>query len=68
MCGACRVTVGDKVKFACVDGPEFDGHLINWDEAMRRQTLYKTQEGQAILRHQEGATHKRPGCDSEESK
>ena len=34
MCGACRVTVGDKVKFACVDGPEFDGHLINFDEAM----------------------------------
>ncbi len=49
MCGACRITVGDKVKFACVDGPEFDGHLINFDEAMRRQTLYKTQEGRALL-------------------
>lgn len=68
MCGACRVTVGDKVKFACVDGPEFDGHLINWDEAMRRQTLYKTQEGRAVLRFEEGASHKRPGCDSEEAK
>ena len=36
MCGACRVTVGGKVKFACVDGPEFDGHEVNFDEAMRR--------------------------------
>ena len=39
MCGACRVTVGGKVKFACVDGPEFDGHQVNFDEAMRRQTI-----------------------------
>ncbi|MBO7490545.1 MAG: NADPH-dependent glutamate synthase [Bacteroidales bacterium] len=36
MCGACRVTVGDKIKFTCVDGPEFDGHLVNFDEAMKR--------------------------------
>lgn len=36
MCGACRITVGDKVKFTCVDGPEFDGHLVNFDEAMSR--------------------------------
>ena len=35
MCGACRVTVGDEVKFACVDGPEFDGHLIDFDQAMK---------------------------------
>ncbi|HSR05073.1 MAG TPA: sulfide/dihydroorotate dehydrogenase-like FAD/NAD-binding protein [Proteiniclasticum sp.] len=45
MCGACRVTVGNEIKFACVDGPEFNGHLINFDEAMRRQTMYKTAEG-----------------------
>jgi len=45
MCGACRVTVGDEIKFACVDGPEFNGHLINFDEAMRRQSMYKTAEG-----------------------
>ena len=45
MCGACRVTVGGEVKFACVDGPEFDGHLINFDEAMKRQQMYKTEEG-----------------------
>lgn len=62
MCGACRVTVGDEVKFACVDGPEFDGHLINYDEAMRRQAMYKTEEGRAMLRYEEGNTHKHGGC------
>ena len=61
MCGACRVTVDGKVKFACVDGPEFDGHSVNFDEAMRRQTLYKTEEGRAMLKLQEGATH-HGGC------
>ena len=61
MCGACRVTVGDKVKFACVDGPEFDGHLVNFDEAMKRQTLYKTAEGRAFLAAKEGDTH-HGGC------
>lgn len=57
MCGACRVTVDGKVKFACVDGPEFDGHAVNFDEAMRRQQIYKTAEGRAMLRLQEGETH-----------
>ena len=61
MCGACRVTVGDKVKFACVDGPEFDGHAINFDEAMKRQQMYKTDEGRAILKLREGNTH-HGGC------
>ena len=42
MCGACRVKVGDKTKFACVDGPEFDGHLIDWSSAMKRQSQYKS--------------------------
>ena len=42
MCGACRLTVGSEVKFACVDGPEFDGHLVDFDEAMKRQHMYKT--------------------------
>ena len=50
MCGACRVTIGDEVKFACVDGPEFDGHLVNFDEAMQRQQIYKTAEGRAYLK------------------
>ncbi len=61
MCGACRVTVGGKVKFACVDGPEFDGHQVNFDEAMQRQLMYKTQEGRAFLAAQEGDTH-HGGC------
>lgn len=61
MCGACRVTIGDQVKFACVDGPEFDGHLVNFEEAMKRQQMYKTEEGRALLRVQEGATH-HGGC------
>lgn len=61
MCGACRVTVGDKVKFACVDGPEFDGHAVNFDEAMRRQQMYKTAEGRAVLKIEEGDTH-HGGC------
>ena len=62
MCGACRVTVGDEVKFACVDGPEFDGHLVNFDESMRRQALYKSEEGRAMLKLEEGDTHHRQGC------
>ena len=61
MCGACRVTVGGEVKFACVDGPEFDGHAVNFDEAMRRQQMYKTAEGRAILKVEEGDTH-HGGC------
>ena len=46
MCGACRVSVGGKTKFACVDGPEFDGALVDFDEAMRRQGQYKAEETQ----------------------
>ncbi len=61
MCGACRVTVGDEVKFACVDGPEFDGHLVDFDQAMKRQQMYKTKEGRDMLKVQEGATH-HGGC------
>ena len=61
MCGACRLSVGGEVKFACVDGPEFDGHLVNFDEAMKRQQMYKTEEGRAMLKAQEGATH-HGGC------
>ena len=56
MCGACRVIVGGEVKFACVDGPEFDGHLVDFDNAMKRQQMYKTQEGRAMLKLQEGDT------------
>ena len=61
MCGACRVLVGNEVKFACVDGPEFDGHLVDFDRAMKRQAMYKTEEGRAKLKVEEGATH-HGGC------
>ena len=61
MCGACRLQVGDEIKFACVDGPEFDGHKVDFDQAMKRQQMYKTEEGRAMLRLQEGETH-HGGC------
>ena len=61
MCGACRLQVGNEIKFACVDGPEFDGHLVDFDQAMKRQQMYKTAEGRAILKLQEGKTH-HGGC------
>lgn len=61
MCGACRLTVGDEIKFACVDGPEFDGHLVDFDQAMKRQQMYKTEEGRAKLKAEEGDTH-HGGC------
>jgi ferredoxin--NADP+ reductase len=44
MCGACRVTVGGKTKFACVDGPDFDGHQVDFDELLKRQAMYVKQE------------------------
>ncbi|PKM94482.1 MAG: ferredoxin-NADP reductase [Firmicutes bacterium HGW-Firmicutes-1] len=44
MCGGCRVTVGGLTKFACVDGPDFDGHEVDFDEAIRRQQMYKSEE------------------------
>ena len=61
MCGACRIKVGGETKFACVDGPEFDGHLVDFDQAMMRQRIYKTEEGRAFLREIEGDEHK-GGC------
>ena len=61
MCGACRLTVDGQVKFACVDGPEFDGHKVDFDQAMNRMKLYKTEEGRLLLKAQEGDTH-HGGC------
>ncbi len=61
MCGACRLMVGGEVKFACVDGPEFDGWKIDFDQAMQRSRLYKTEEGRLLLKQQEGDTHE-GGC------
>lgn len=51
MCGGCRVTVGGTTKFACVDGPDFDGHLVDFDEAMRRQLMYKGEEKISMEKH-----------------
>lgn len=51
MCGGCRVTVGGETKFACVDGPDFDGHLVDFDMAMRRQQSFKKQEADALEKH-----------------
>ena len=47
MCGGCRVTVGGKMKFACIDGPEFDGHEVDFDDAMERASMYKDFERHA---------------------
>lgn len=47
MCGGCRLTVGGETKFACVDGPDFDGHLVDFDEAIARSAMYKPQEREA---------------------
>ena len=65
MCGACRVTVGGKTFFTCVDGPEFDGHAVDFDEAMRRQGMYRTQEerARAIAAEREAGHRCRIGLD-----
>lgn len=66
MCGACRLTIGNEIKFACVDGPEFDGHLVDFDEAIKRLSMFKTVEGKKILREKEGDTHHHEGCECHE--
>lgn len=57
MCGACRVTVGNKTKFVCVDGPEFDGHQVDWVELMKRQRMYLVEEKNAMDRFHEKCGH-----------
>lgn len=59
MCGVCRVTVGGKVKFACVDGPEFEGHEVDFAELMSRQRLYIDEEKRALERH---CSDENPNC------
>jgi ferredoxin--NADP+ reductase len=53
MCGACRVEVGGQTRFVCVDGPEFDGHQVDWDQLLARQRIYLEQEKQAVERWHE---------------
>ena len=57
MCGGCRVTVGGKTKFACVDGPEFDGHAVDWDELIKRNAFYKEEESAHVCRLTGGIRH-----------
>ena len=61
MCGGCRLTVGGETKFACVDGPDFNGHEVDFDEAMKRLRTYSEQEKEATrefnCRLMEGAEH-----------
>ena len=52
MCGGCRLTVGGETKFACVDGPDFDGHLVDFDGSMRRGAMYKAQEKASVERRE----------------
>lgn len=61
MCGACRLMVGDELKFCCIDGPEFDGHKIDFDSVIKRQAQYKDEESRALLKLNEGTTH-HGGC------
>ena len=51
MCGACRVTVGGETKFTCVDGPEFDGHKVDFDELRRRLSAFRSQEQHSLEHH-----------------
>jgi ferredoxin--NADP+ reductase len=53
MCGGCRVTIGGKVKFACVDGPDFDAHQVDFDELVRRQQMYRNEEKEALEQYLE---------------
>lgn len=57
MCGACRLSVDGKMKFACVDGPEFDGTLVDWDEALIRQNIYKNEESSLMKRYEYRKAH-----------
>jgi hypothetical protein len=50
MCGGCRVSIGGETKFTCVDGPEFDGHLVDWDQMIRRLDAYKELERESMER------------------
>jgi hypothetical protein len=52
MCGGCRITIGGKTQFACVDGPEFDAALVDWDEMTKRLAAYKEPEARLYERHQ----------------
>src|SRR3954452_17533103 len=62
MCGSCRVTVGGAMKFACVDGPDFDGHMLDFEELGRRQTRFRDEEQQALARMNAPAGEPKEEC------
>ena len=66
MCGACRVTVGGKTKFVCVDGPEFDAHAVNWDEMLSRMKAFKAEETEAMEAYLNNPTPTLPTREGEE--
>ena len=53
MCGACRLTIGGKTKFVCIDGPEFDGALVDWDEMFKRMGTFKREEQEELAHYEE---------------
>ena len=57
MCGACRLTIGGKTRFVCIDGPEFDGALVDWDEMFKRMGTFKKQEQEEMEHYEEHLTH-----------
>jgi ferredoxin--NADP+ reductase len=59
MCGGCRVTVGGQVRFTCADGPEFDGHQVDWDELLSRQKVYVEHEACSLKLYAEQYEHDR---------
>ena len=67
MCGACRVTVGGKTKFVCVDGPEFDAHAVNWDEMLSRMKAFKAEETEAMEAYLNNPTPTLPTREGNES-
>jgi glutamate synthase (NADPH/NADH) small chain len=66
MCGSCRVTVGGKLKFACVDGPDFDGHQVDFDELLLRQRRFRNEEQESLTRYEETCrlAGEKPGADT----
>ncbi|OPZ20291.1 MAG: Dihydroorotate dehydrogenase B (NAD(+)), electron transfer subunit [candidate division BRC1 bacterium ADurb.BinA364] len=62
MCGACRVSVGEQTRFACVDGPFFDGHLVDWEELMDRRAAYSAEEIDAVARTEPVVARNSGGC------
>jgi hypothetical protein len=66
MCGGCRVKIGETVKFACVDGPDFDGHLVDFDDLMSRLGRYKVAEKEALEKFQESCRIRGEGAPAPE--